>query len=235
MNAFLLLFIGDFFEGIWGSTEFLKFTGIVGLASNIICGFILVLVATSSEVVSLEYNLCGLSSVLMGFAVAFKQIYPDKEQSVCGYLKFTMNKLPLIILGCSLIFGLFSMFKPFLQSVVGLLVSWTYLRMYQKHTNGTVGDNSPGFAFHTMFPEVVQPTLTKIEHFFAKLLHRPISDQSELPVSTPVPSAPPQEAPVISIPSDFPVPSAPPPAVTQQQHHQASRSKYGAGHVLGDE
>ena len=223
MNAFILIFAGSFFESIWGSTEFLRFVAIVGWLSNIICGFVIVLIGTSSEIVNFEYNLCGLSSVLMGFAVAFKQFYPDKEQSFFGYIKFTMNRLPLIILGFSLFFGLFSLFKPLLQSVVGLFVSWTYLRLFQKRPNGVVGDGTPGFAFHTMFPEALHPFLVKVERFFAKLFRIPVSEQPELPVSVPRP--------------EVPVPSAPPPPRPLSPHpsQQVSNSKYGSGHTLGDD
>ena len=223
LNVFILIFAGNLFESTWGSTEFLRFTAIVGWLSNIICGLILILIGTSSVVVSLEYNLCGLSSVLMGFAVAFKQFYPDKEQSFFGRIKFTMNRLPLIILGFSLFFGLFSLFKPFLQSVVGLFVSWTYLRLFQKRPNGVVGDSSPGFAFHTMFPEALHPVLIKAERFFATLFRIPVSEQSELPVNVPRP-----EVPVPSAPPHAVVP-APPPA------QKVNSSKYGAGHTLGDD
>lgn len=184
---------------------------------------------TSSPVVSLEYNLCGLTPVLIGFAVAFKQFYPDKEQSFCGALKFTMNQLPLIILGFSLFFGLFSMFKPFLQSTVGLLVSWVYLRMYQKHPDGAAGDNTPGFAFHTMFPRALHPALIKVEHFFARLFRIPVSEaQTELPVSERSDALPPVQASAPAAPATAPVPA--------QHHHQPTKtSKYGdTGHTLGD-
>lgn len=44
----------------------------------------------------------------------------------------------------------------------GLLVSWFYLRFVQKHPNGVRGDHSPSFAFHTFFPNVLQPLVKMV-------------------------------------------------------------------------
>ena len=41
----------------------------------------------------------------------------------------------------------------------GLLVSWIYLRFYQIHANGSRGDFADNFAFHTFFPNVIQPPI----------------------------------------------------------------------------
>lgn len=41
----------------------------------------------------------------------------------------------------------------------GLLLSWTYLRFYQHHANGSKGDMAESFAFHTFFPNVLQPAI----------------------------------------------------------------------------
>ena len=203
----------------------MRFSAVVGGLSNLICGFILVLVGLSSQAVKYEYNLCGFSPVLMGFAVGFKQFYPDKEQSLFGTVKFTLNMLPLIMLGVSLFFGLFSMFKPFLQGVVALFVSWVYLRFYQKKPGGVVGDRSPGFAFHTMFPAVLHPFLTKLESIVGGLLRIRNSEQQQQPGQ-------PQTEMMLPVS----VQDTRQELYPEQQHapQETGRQKYGTGHTLGE-
>ena len=42
-------------------------------------------------------------------------------------------------------------------SVTWLLVSWVYLRFYQRHSNGNSGDMAESFTFASFFPHSVQP------------------------------------------------------------------------------
>src|SRR5258705_9935112 len=44
----------------------------------------------------------------------------------------------------------------------GLLISWTYLRFYQRHRNGTQGDPAETFAFAGFFPTVLQPPVALV-------------------------------------------------------------------------
>lgn len=39
----------------------------------------------------------------------------------------------------------------------GTVVSWLYLRFWQRHNNGTRGDTADNFSFDNFFPRVVQP------------------------------------------------------------------------------
>jgi hypothetical protein len=46
---------------------------------------------------------------------------------------------------------------PFFWLVLsGIIISWVYLRFYQKKEQGSRGDMSEGFAFATFFPEPIQ-------------------------------------------------------------------------------
>lgn len=42
----------------------------------------------------------------------------------------------------------------------GLIVSWTYLRFYQRHSNGSRGDSADNFTFASFFPAVLQPIIS---------------------------------------------------------------------------
>lgn len=53
----------------------------------------------------------------------------------------------------------------FFYSFLGLLFGWTYLRFFQKHTDGKRGDFRPSFAFVSFFPRLVQPLIAILANF----------------------------------------------------------------------
>lgn len=42
----------------------------------------------------------------------------------------------------------------------GLIVSWVYLRFYQRHSNGSRGDSADSFTFASFFPAILQPIIS---------------------------------------------------------------------------
>jgi hypothetical protein len=53
----------------------------------------------------------------------------------------------------------------------GIIVSWIYLRFYQKHTNGNRGDMADTFSFASFFPSQFQPLIAIISNsIFAGLV-----------------------------------------------------------------
>ena len=59
---------------------------------------------------------------------------------------------------CALLFAVikFVSFTHSLLAFNGMVVSWIYLRFYEKQDNGSRGDMSEGFSFATFFPEIMQ-------------------------------------------------------------------------------
>lgn len=67
--------------------------------------------------------------------------------------KITNRNIPLILWIGSLvtyIFGILEGTHP-TMFLSGLLVSWIYLRFYQRHSNGTKGDMADNFTFARYF------------------------------------------------------------------------------------
>lgn len=84
-----------------------------------------------------------------GVSVAVKQIMPDHILAKTPVGKITNRNVPLmvwILLLLLRIVGLIEGTQP-TMFLNGLLVSWIYLRFYQKHTNGTKGDMADNFTF----------------------------------------------------------------------------------------
>jgi len=55
----------------------------------------------------------------------------------------------------------------------GIVISWTYLRFYQRHSNGSRGDPAENFNFASFFPNVLQPAISVVANsmfeFFVKV------------------------------------------------------------------
>ena len=96
--------------------------------------------------------------------MAVKQIMPDHVLYRSPVGKITNRNVPLLILALSLIlYAVYVVEGSFCTMFgSGLLVSWCYLRFYQIHTNGSKGDMADSFAFHTFFPNVIQPPIALI-------------------------------------------------------------------------
>ena len=75
--------------------------------------------------------------------------------------KLTNRNVPLLLFILTLILWLLGLVEGSYccMFACGLLIGWLYLRFYQIHANGARGDLAEGFAFHTFFPNVVQPPI----------------------------------------------------------------------------
>jgi len=91
----------------------------------------------------------GLAGYLAGVTVAVKQIMPDSPVLDTPAGRITNRNVPLFATFIALLLwfiGLVDGTKPTMV-ISGVLASWTYLRFYQRHTNGTRGDMADNFTF----------------------------------------------------------------------------------------
>lgn len=86
---------------------------------------------------------------LLGVTVAVKQIMPDTILVKTPMGKITNRNIPLTVWFFSLIFWIVGAFEGTHPAMFlsGIIVSWIYLRFYQRHTNGTRGDMADNFTF----------------------------------------------------------------------------------------
>jgi len=52
----------------------------------------------------------------------------------------------------------------------GIIISWTYLRFFQSHQNGTKGDMSASFSFASFFPSIISPIISVFANTIFELL-----------------------------------------------------------------
>lgn len=160
--AFILL-CGKLLEPIWGALEMLLFFVIV-TAGSAVCSsvvYVFLYLATFNVEYLFHTHLYGLSAYIVGVTVALKQSMGDQELPP-SILKLRIRDLPLIVVLVSVVMRLMGVVPgshPCLI-ITGLMVSWVYLRFYQKQANSDVrGDMSDSFNFASFFPEVIRPPI----------------------------------------------------------------------------
>ncbi|EGG24491.1 transmembrane protein [Cavenderia fasciculata] len=157
LNIILLMIFGKQFEPIWGSTEFMKFISIVNIFSGlcVFLYFIFYYSITGQSSVLYEANSCGFSGVIAGFTVVLKQLFPEQIIPIFFGVNIRAKHLPSIYVLITLVFmviGLYSRSSHFV--IFGTIVSWIYLRFYQRKGRENVrGDRNESFSFATFFPE----------------------------------------------------------------------------------
>ena len=90
--------------------------------------------------------------------IAIKQLIPDSTILTTSFGKIKNDHIPLTVLVVLIILKIINLINgsSVLMFAYGELYSWIYLRFIQPH-NGLNGDPSDQFAFHTFFPNVIQP------------------------------------------------------------------------------
>lgn len=108
----------------------------------------------------------GSIAIQAAFLVAFKQLVPEHTVTILkGLVKIRVKHFPAIFLIATIISGVvFRTLPVTIQSWLGFLTSWTYLRFYKRqpdfsstNTGGSTlrGDASETFAFAYFWPDVV--------------------------------------------------------------------------------
>lgn len=142
---------GKLIEPLWGQLEMSLYFMVVNLGVAVLSTFYyhVLYACTFDTSVLFDVHIHGLAGYIAGLSVAVKQIMPDHILLKTPLGKMTNRNIPLSIVFLSIVLylcGLLEGTNP-TMFVSGLLVSWTYLRFYQRHTNGTRGDMSDSFTF----------------------------------------------------------------------------------------
>jgi len=151
-------------EPLWGQAEILLFFIIVNLSVALLSSlyYLIVFTCTANTEFLFDSRIHGLSGYLGGICVAVRQVMPDLLIVKSRFGVLTNRDIPLtlvcviIILSC---LGLLSDTFP-VMFISGLLVSFIYLRFFQRHGNRNRGDNADNFTFASFFPRIIQPVIT---------------------------------------------------------------------------
>lgn len=142
---------GKLIEPLWGQMEMLMFFAIVNFGVAVITTtFYFILYCCTFDVDYLfTVHIHGLAGYIAGVAVAVKQIMPDLVIIKTPFGKLSNRNIPLTVFFSSVILKLIGLVDGTYPTMFfsGSIVSWIYLRFYQKHSNGTRGDLADYFTF----------------------------------------------------------------------------------------
>lgn len=142
---------GKLIEPLWGQMEMLTFFAIVNFGVAVLgTTFYFILYMCTFETFFLfSVNIHGLAGYIAGVSVAVKQIMPDLVLIKTPLGKLSNRNVPLIVFFMSLILWLTGLLEGTYPTMFlsGLIVSWIYLRFYQRHSNGSRGDMADYFTF----------------------------------------------------------------------------------------
>lgn len=147
----VVILCGKLLEPLWGAMDMLIFFAVVNLGVALSTSFVYIFIyfATRNEEYLFESHIHGLAGYIAGFSVAVKQVMPDHVLLPSPFGKLRNTHIPLLLLCVVIVLRLLRALDgpyPFMFGL-GILVSWTYLRFYQKHTNGNRGDMAENFSF----------------------------------------------------------------------------------------
>nr|CAG4718398.1 unnamed protein product [Naegleria fowleri] len=111
-----------------------------------------------AQIVLLHSRYHGFHGLILGFTMILKQQIPDEFP--INFIPIRAKNIPFIALMISVALSFLTNQVSDLPFIIfGFYISWLYLRFYQTTQDGTKGDHSDSFAFHTLFPHFLHPLL----------------------------------------------------------------------------
>ncbi|KAM3175809.1 hypothetical protein ACTXT7_007791 [Hymenolepis weldensis] len=116
--------------------------------------------------------ICGLTPLFGTVLVVARQLTPDNILATLPLGKFRIKHIAFTMFFCFLVFPILriSDFVHFLLFSYGAFVTWVYLRFYQRHSNGDIGDTTHAFKFSGFFPNHLEPPVSIASNAIYSLL-----------------------------------------------------------------
>lgn len=151
LNVAVVAVCSKLIAPLWGELQVLVFFAVVNVGVAFACAafYYALYTFTWDPELLFAVHVRGLAGYLAGVTVAVKQIMPDGPVLDTPAGRVANRNVPLFTVLAALalwLLGLVDGTKPAMV-VSGVLTSWTYLRFYQRHANGTRGDMADNFTF----------------------------------------------------------------------------------------
>uniref|UniRef100_A0A1I8HJI4 Transmembrane protein 115 n=1 Tax=Macrostomum lignano TaxID=282301 RepID=A0A1I8HJI4_9PLAT len=171
-----LFFSNTLLEPLWGQRELMKYLLIVTVMSGLMCFFLcyFLYLFTYSLQIIFNTHIHGMIAYAAAITVAVRQTLPDDiilSLPIANIKNQHLSFICMLIVICMTLLHLVNFVYCFLF-ISGILVSWTYLRFYQKHGNGHHGDHSDSFEFARFFPNHLVPPVSIVANAIFSLLVR---------------------------------------------------------------
>uniref|UniRef100_A0A0B7AXN2 Peptidase S54 rhomboid domain-containing protein n=1 Tax=Arion vulgaris TaxID=1028688 RepID=A0A0B7AXN2_9EUPU len=166
IDIIVIILFGKLLEPLWGALEMLLFFIIVNVGAGVITSFLyfIIYLATLKDEYLFEVQVYGLSGYIAGFCVAVKQLMPDHIIATLPFGKLRNTHIPLTLLILIIVLRIMGLLPgpyPYMFTS-GLVVSWVYLRFYQKHAHVNRGDMSENFTLASFLPIYLQPLVAVV-------------------------------------------------------------------------
>ena len=146
-----IFFIEKLLLPVWGWLELIKFCALVNGFSAIstVIVYIICYAMTYNEFYLFHVQIQGMAPLLAALTVASRQLMGDNVLMNLKFGKFRNKHISIVFLLLLIIlaFSTFIYSSVLIMYVNGIFISWIYLRFFQRHNNGNVGDLSEKFAF----------------------------------------------------------------------------------------
>lgn len=164
IDVIVVFLYSKMIEPLWGTKELLRFYFIVTIPNALFATSIYFVLygLTFNEDYLFERPIYGLAAFIGAYTVVIKQIMPDTILATTPFFKLKQDQVPLLMILVSIGFW-FGHLVPIhfvIMLSFGILISWTYLRFFQPHANGTKGDTSSTFSFASFFPSPIAPIIS---------------------------------------------------------------------------
>ncbi|KAF6039930.1 TMEM115 [Bugula neritina] len=172
----VVIMSGKIIEPLWSPLQIgIFFAVVTSSAALITAGFYVIFYyVTGNTDYLFETHIHGLGAYIGGFCVTVKQLMPEEVLLRLPLGKIRAKHVPLICLSiaitlsaCGVLNGPYAIHFGF-----GVLISWIYLRFYQKHGNGNTGDMAEEFSFASFFPPPLEIFVAIISNTIFSLLIR---------------------------------------------------------------
>lgn len=146
----IVVLYGKLLEPLWGAKQMLIYFFVVTFAVSVASAVVYIGLFILSR--NLDYlfetYICGLAGYVGAFTVAVKQIMPDHVLINSPFGKLRNKHIPVCMFVASIIARIVKIVDgPYpIMFGLGIMISWIYLRFYQKHTNGNKGDMAESFS-----------------------------------------------------------------------------------------
>ncbi|KAF9171450.1 hypothetical protein BGX20_007581 [Mortierella sp. AD010] len=167
INTIIMLGCGKYLERSWGSRELFKVLSIssIGTMVGIYMTCLVEYAICGNDELLYDTRAYGLTGVVAGFIIGFKQLVPDHLITLWGVISIRVKSLPLLFAIIMVVEGYISQSQiNFLMAIYGLFISWIYSRFFRVQ-DGIRGDRSETFSFASFFPELIQPVVKAFSNF----------------------------------------------------------------------
>ncbi|KAG0216087.1 hypothetical protein BGX28_005982 [Mortierella sp. GBA30] len=174
INTVILLGSGKYLERAWGSREFFKFLAVTSVGSMLGVYFTCLFeyIVRGNEDLLYGTQAYGLTCVLAGFLVGFKQLVPEHLVTLWGVFSVRVKTLPMFFTIFMIVESLISRSQiQLMMAIYGLFIAWVYSRFF-KVQDGIRGDRSETFSFASFFPESAQGPVKAVSNVVFGILVR---------------------------------------------------------------